>query len=194
MLVTNDQLSFFKNNICELLQDRVKLRVKNVFEKHNLESWGDIFSNIRLLKDVRLRDFQYKTCTDILSLRSKLFKYKYVECPNCLYCLANNNAVVDDVFHSFWECPVVQETILNFAAAIRFKLGIDLNITKYDVICSSLLRIRNKKVCRVVNEVAIEVKKLLHSPVTIRKVVSYNLILDLIDTRYKIIKKCYLAD
>ena len=65
------------------------------------EEWSVIFS--RPYKSVRETQFQYKIIHRIIVCNKKLFDMKIKDSPNCNFCNQ-----IDDIYHFFFYCPMVQ--------------------------------------------------------------------------------------
>ena len=115
-----------------------------------------------------LRDFQFKLLHKILSTRSKLFKYKYIANDSCLSCLEEGVTIKDDIPHTVYQCPRSKSTWENFKIVCNSKLNSDVELSEINCINGFF------KTHKIVNELAIKVKKLLHAPVNPRNVVSVS--------------------
>jgi len=134
---------------------------------------------------VRLRDFQYKLLHNITSTRNKLFKFKYIQDDSCLSCSEENVIIKDNINHSFYNCPKSTNTWINFEKACRDILNVEIELNLEN--CVKAFKTRNS----ILNETAISIKKYLHCPMSIRKTVSYEQILKIIDNVKKLRKFKY---
>jgi len=134
-------------------------------------------------KNVRIRDFQFKLLHGITSTRSKLFKFKYIPDEWCLKCLDAGLTVKDNIAHSFYNCPASTLTWIEFEKVCKDKYNVEINLNLENCIksfCTS-----NK----IIDEASIHIKKLLHCPMSIRKIIKRDQILKIFESIEKI-KKC----
>jgi len=179
-LIENQDLYFNSNvfsnkNICVGLNKWIAVKklnsmlIRNLISNNHDENIDSNFVNIKkITMNTQLRDFQFKLLHGIINTRHKLFKFKYVDNQNCLTCLENNILVKDDIMHSLVACPVSAQTWINFATFYNNKLGLTMDIDPQEILSFFRLIPKNK----IVNETAIHIKKLLHKPMSIRKVIS----------------------
>jgi len=150
---------------------------------HNLSNPNLLFdSNFASLRkttiNTQYRDFQFKIMHGITSTRHKLYKFKYIPDNYCIFCNEQlNEAIKDDIFHSFFACPASHDTWLNSRAVINEKTSVLITIENnfIDIIYGF------KNVPNIVNELAISIKKLLHKPMSCRKVINVVLISKMYD-------------
>jgi len=147
-----------------------------------------ILNNINLFvhcrkstKNVRLRDFQFKLLHKITSTRSKIYKYKYIENDHCLACSEEGVNIRDTIEHSFYNCPKTSQTWINFEKICNEKFGIEIDINLEN--CTKTFGFKNK----VLEETSIIIKKSLHSPMSLRKVIACDQVLKIINQVTKVI-------
>lgn len=113
-------------------------------------------------REVKLRDFQYKLINNIISTRSKLYKYGHATSELCLYCEGIGEKIKDNTIHAFYQCPAAQSTWQNFKAVCESNLGYNFEMNEVNCIIGiSDFTMKAK----IVNELIMLVKKLLHSPI-----------------------------
>jgi hypothetical protein len=86
--------------------------------KHGLENGNVIIGNpfVKLfkdIKDVKIRNVQFKMLHNIYPTRKHLYNWKLSECPNCTKC-----NVIETLKHAIWECDIAQNAISNFKTAV----------------------------------------------------------------------------
>jgi len=96
--------------------------------------------------------------------------------------------IKDDFLHSFTSCPASIETWRNFQSVINEKINVLIN---FDNNTNEIINGFNNQ-SAVVNELAIMVKKLLHKPMTPRKVINVPIISKLYDDLVLISKSIYV--
>lgn len=158
-----------------------KININNIIRKIGIdqnEITDELAANIPLMlsktsKEVRLRDFQYKLTMNILSTRSKLYKYKHVESEFCLVCEKNQVHEKDNTLHSFYSCYAAQNSWKNFRLFCKGDLGFDFEISKVNCLIGIPERGNNIK---LINELGIILKKLLHCPISERRIIDLKTI------------------
>jgi len=120
----------------------------------------------KFTQNTQLRDFQFKLLHGIIPTRDKLLKYKYIPNNHCISCEEGGVLVRDDVTHSFISCPGATATWSNVKVSVKEILNIDINLSDVEIIEGF------KTHSKIVNELAIQIKKLLHKPMTSRKIIS----------------------
>ena len=69
------------------------------------EEYQNIYTRpVRLIQDVKTREFQYRFVHDILVNKYWLYKWKLVENDKCRWCKSNT----ETLYHTFWECQVAR--------------------------------------------------------------------------------------
>jgi len=162
------------------------LLFRNLMSNNHDEIPNKSFINIKkITMNPQYRDFQFKLMHGIINTRDKLFKFKFTENNYCLTCAENNVLIKDDIAHSLFECTVAVETWVCFKSVFQTKLALTLDITLRGVIDGFDIGPKYK----IVNETAIQVKKLLHKPMSIRKIINNQQIEKIFDNLYKL--SCY---
>ena len=89
-----------------------------------ITEWTDYFSVIRLLKEVKLKDFQYKVTNKILVTKSFLYRINKIDNDLCEYC----HQQPETIRHLFVECEDVKRfwTFLNEWLRINSNLSLNL--------------------------------------------------------------------
>jgi len=89
-------------------------------------------------------------------------------------------AIKDDIEHTMLGCPASLETWRNFESAILARFNCNITIDLQSIVHG--FKVKPK----IINEVAIHLKKLLHRPMSIRKVITRNQISSYFDNYVKI--------
>jgi hypothetical protein len=66
------------------------------------------------IKDVKIRNLQYKMLHNVYPTRKHLFKWKLSDSPNCKKC-----NVIETLKHAIWECDIAQNAINKFQLATK---------------------------------------------------------------------------
>jgi len=86
-----------ENNVCI---GRSNKHVKEVNE------WQQIYTRpMRMIQDVKTRDFQYRFLHDILVNKYWLYKWKIVDNNVCRLC----KQCTEDLLHLFWDCEITKQ-------------------------------------------------------------------------------------
>ena len=106
------------------------------------DSWQQIFLNcFQTIHDNYLSWFQYKIITRILGTSYKLYKMNIIDTPNCRLC----NIHEETITHLFCECIKTIELWENLYTWIQRKIGINIILTKTDIIMGILIANDNSK-------------------------------------------------
>ena len=86
--------------------------------------WTDYFSVIWLLKEMKLKDFQYKVTNKILVTKSFLYRINKIDNDLCEYCHQQH----ETIRHLFVECDDAKGfwTLLNEGLRINSNLSLNL--------------------------------------------------------------------
>jgi len=134
--------------------------------------FGNVFTILKnTTNDVKIKDFQYRIIHSIMSTRKMLHTYGIISNNHCITCAEEGRTAIDDIVHSFYDCPCTIDTWTNFREVTLDKLKINVKIN--NALC--LMGIISTEVkYKIVNEAAIYVRKLLHCLVKGRKIISKN--------------------
>jgi len=67
--------------------------------------WQEVYTRpVRLIHDVRTREFQYRFIHDILINNYWLYKWKLVDSEICRWCKKGT----ENIYHVFWDCQVIK--------------------------------------------------------------------------------------
>jgi len=184
----NEILNINLNLICKGLNSWTNYKLFKTFDIEYLRSGlkvtpelDNFFIINRLTtKNVMIRDFQFKVLHNILNTRSMLFKFKFVPDEWCLSCLEAGVQVRDNISHSLYNCPMSSESWINFETICKndYNVNIELNLDN----CIKSFNSHDK----LIDEVSIHIKKILHKPVTTRRAVSCEQIKKLFENVNKI--------
>jgi len=146
--------------------------------RNSLDEANRSFINLRKhTQNSHLRDFQFKLLHGIISTRDKLFKYKYITDNHCLTCLESDIVVKDDITHTLIGCPVSRSSWSNFSDFLLHNLNVQVEVDirslteGFDVVPITI------------NEIVIQIKKILHKPMSIRRIVTIDQIESLFKTQ-----------
>ncbi len=114
-----------KNIFCKELE-----LVNHVKRKHsdtlNNVDFKNPFKNLRMLKDVKLCNIQFKLLHNIYPTMSHLFKWKLKDTDKCALC-----NVVQTVYHAIYDCPTARECIRHIEQIINRRLSTNIKL-RYD--------------------------------------------------------------
>ena len=97
------------------------------------EEWKNINRNLTYIKDVKLRDFQFKINNRILVTNTFLFKIKKKETNLCSYC----NQEAESIIHLLFLCDTATHFWTNLKRWLEEKANINLQIDLKNIIFSS---------------------------------------------------------
>ena len=97
------------------------------------EEWKNINRNLTYIKDVKLRDFQFKINNRILVTNTFLFKIKKKETNLCSYC----NQEAESIIHLLFLCDTATHFWTNLKRWLGEKANINLQIDLKNIIFSS---------------------------------------------------------
>ena len=99
-------------------------------------TWTDIFNTcLFTLKDNYLSWFQMKIIYRILGTKQYLHKIKFIASPTCNLCHKNPQTLI----HLFYECPTTSILLNDLQNWISNKIGINIQLTKCDIILGYLI-------------------------------------------------------
>jgi hypothetical protein len=140
--------------------------VTSILNRHNMNTnniLGNPFSNLfKTIKDVKLRNLQYKILHNIYPTMKHLFKWKIAKTDQCQHC-----KVEESLEHAVWICPIAQNAIKMLSMVLNEKQLTDsiLNLNYENVLLgigSSKINIsiRNENV-RLIDELIVLLKQKL---------------------------------
>ena len=98
-----------------------------------LDEWKKINKTLNYIKEVKLRDFQFKINNCILVTKSFLFKIKKKDNHRCSYC----NQEAESITHLLFYCGKVVEFWKNLKTWLIRKANIDLQVEIKNILFSS---------------------------------------------------------
>ena len=99
----------------------------------SVDEWKKFNKNLNYIKEVKLRDFQYKINNRILVTNAFLYKIKKKENSLCSYC----NQEAESIMHLFFHCGKVEEFWKNLKIWLERKANINLQIDLKNILFSS---------------------------------------------------------
>ena len=98
-----------------------------------IDEWKKINEKLNYIKEVKLRDFQFKINNCILVTNSFLFKIKKKDTNRCSYC----NQEAESITHLLFYCGKVVEFWKNFKTWLGRKANINLQVEIKNILFSS---------------------------------------------------------
>ena len=99
----------------------------------SVEEWKRINRNLHNIKEIKLRDFQFKINNRILVTNTFLFKIKNKETNLCSYC----NQEAETITHLLFSCEIASNFWKNLKQWFERKANINLQIDLKNIIFSS---------------------------------------------------------
>ena len=98
-----------------------------------IDEWKKINKKLNHIKEVKLRDFQFKINNCILVTNSFLFKIKKKDTNQCSYC----NQEAESIIHLLFYCGKVVEFWKNYKTWLARKANINLQVEIRNILFSS---------------------------------------------------------
>ena len=98
-----------------------------------IEEWKKINKNLNYIKEVKLRDFQFKINNRILVTNTFLFKIKKKDNDRCSYC----NQEAETITHLLFHCEKVANFWKNLKKWLERKANINLQVDLKNILFSS---------------------------------------------------------
>ena len=99
----------------------------------SVDEWKKFNKNLNYIKEVKLRDFQYKINNRILVTNTFLYKIKKKENNLCSYC----NQEAESIMHLFFHCGKAEEFWKKLKIWLERKANINLQIDLKNILFSS---------------------------------------------------------
>jgi exonuclease III len=119
------------------------------------------FTSLRTtIKEIKLRNVQYKILHNIYPTQKHLHKWKLSDNPNCRHCID----VPETIIHAIYECPIAIESKANLERCLEEELGEKIELDKVDMLVgiqSGKIASNNKKQKTIINAVTINLKRKL---------------------------------